>query len=129
MSKTPLITDRVLYHPALDDRFAQISGQPLAAIVCGVWSDTCVNLAIFDANGLVQNRTSVLLHQVGNQKPTGGRWCELVEAVGPPPMLGLPVVDIAQTGCVPAPCQLQTIWLTGDAIVLPDGTIVCSSKA
>lgn len=43
-------------------------GQPQAAIVAHVWSDTCVNLAVFDANGNASGRTSVLLHQDGNER-------------------------------------------------------------
>ena len=37
--------------------------QPKTALVCHVWSDTCVNLAVFDTNGVASNRTSVLLWQ------------------------------------------------------------------
>lgn len=69
---SPQIHDRVLYHPAPDDKFAQIGGQPLAAIVCAVHSSVCVNLVIFDAKGLAWNRESVLMR---DDIVAGGRWC------------------------------------------------------
>lgn len=77
----PQIHDRVLYHPAPDDKFAMIGNQPLAAIVCGVHNKTCVNLVIFDAKGLAWNRESVLFCR----DEAGGRWCEplLARASGP----------------------------------------------
>lgn len=46
------------------------NNQPLAAVVAHVWSDTCVNLAVFDANGFASSRTSVLLHQEGSPQPS-----------------------------------------------------------
>ncbi len=44
--------------------------QAQAALVCHVWSDTCVNLAVFDANGVASNRTSVLLFQGAGERPS-----------------------------------------------------------
>ncbi len=44
--------------------------QPKTALVCHVWSDTCVNLAVFDTNGNpTPGRTSVLLHQGEGERP------------------------------------------------------------
>ena len=71
----PTVGRVVWFHPSDDDVMARGSGT-LAAIVANVWSDTCVNLAVFDGNGNHHSRTSVLLVQEGNPVPTGGMWCE-----------------------------------------------------
>ena len=42
---------------------ARQGSEPLASIVCAVHSDTMVNLAIFDANGVPRQRQSVTLIQ------------------------------------------------------------------
>lgn len=47
-----------------------------AAIVCHVWSDTCVNLAVFDHNGNHFSHTSVRLVQEGEEVPESGIWCQ-----------------------------------------------------
>lgn len=127
----PQVSMPVLYWPHKDDHFVQygVEPQPLAATISFVWSDSCVNLAVMDANGLVQNRTIVLLHQ-GRDNATEdmgaalGRFCEFPEwfiklftptfIVNPAPIarLDLPldfVVGVAQTVASPAgtPDKLQ----------------------
>jgi len=71
----PTIGRVVLYHPP----FTPDSGSnetTLAAIVCHVWSDTCVNLAVFDANGVASNQTSVFLHQGEDGARPGSSYAE-----------------------------------------------------
>ena len=67
----PTVGRVVLFTPAKSDPMATIDGQPCAAIIAGVFSDTCVNLAVFDANGANHSRTSVPLIQDDNPKPDG----------------------------------------------------------
>jgi hypothetical protein len=64
----PTVGRVVLYHPP----FTADSGsneETYAAIVCHVWSDTCVNLAVFDSNGVASNQTSVFLFQGDGERP------------------------------------------------------------
>lgn len=65
---SPTVGRVVWFYPSLltgESGFAPPSGDmPLAAIVAHVWSDTMVNLAVFDANGKAHSRTSVqLIHE------------------------------------------------------------------
>lgn len=55
------------------------SGGKLAAMICAVWSDTCVNLVVFDGNGSLFSRSSVLLIQEDNAIPLGGMYCEWMQ--------------------------------------------------
>jgi hypothetical protein len=67
---------RVLwYYPFPSDPGPNPKDQPLAAIVAHVWSSSCVNLMVIDANGATYNRTSVLLVQEGASRPDLG-FCE-----------------------------------------------------
>lgn len=71
----PTVGRIVHYHPTFSDQERGMNftdTQPVAAMVACVWSDTCVNLTVFDANGYAHSRTSVLLHQEGNTKPGRG---------------------------------------------------------
>jgi hypothetical protein len=65
----PSIGRVVWYHPIDSEFRAVIEGQPHAAIVCGVWGDRMVNLAVHDANGNPYVKHSVTLHQDGDQEP------------------------------------------------------------
>lgn len=69
----PTVGRVVWYYPPGRDP----SQQPQAALVAHVWSDTCVNLAIFDDNGRPMSSPpiSVLLAQEGNEVPSGGNYC------------------------------------------------------
>jgi len=62
----PTIGRVVWYHPS---ELEGISDQPLAALVAYVWSDTLVNLAVFDSNGTSSGRTSVFLFQGDGERP------------------------------------------------------------
>jgi hypothetical protein len=66
----PTIGRVVWYWPnRIEDHICVGGDQALPALVCHVWSDTCINIAGFDANGIPFNRTSVLLVQDGNARP------------------------------------------------------------
>lgn len=69
---TPTVGRIVWYHPP-----ASIpTDQPWAAIVAHVWSDVCVNLAVFTPDGVMASDTSVLLLQDGASSPPEGSYCE-----------------------------------------------------
>lgn len=59
----------VWYYPSENDGIGRLNGQPLAAIVAGVHNDNLVNLAVFDAYGNSQQRSSVHLVQPGEDVP------------------------------------------------------------
>lgn len=66
---SPTVGRVVLYHPALTPDSGS-NERTLAAIVCHVWSDNCVNLAVFDENGIASNHTSVFLYQGDTERPS-----------------------------------------------------------
>jgi len=70
---SPTVGRVVWYYPA----GRKPHEQPQAALVAHVWSDTCVNLAIFDDNGqpYKPGKTSILLVQEGAEVPSGGDYC------------------------------------------------------
>ena len=62
----PTIGQVVWYHPC----GSSASDQPQAALIAHVWSDTCVNLAVFNPNGEASNQTSVFLYQGDTDRPS-----------------------------------------------------------
>jgi len=68
----PTIGLGVYFHPA---SWRGGDEQPLAAFVTYVWSDTCVNLAIFDRNGTPMSHppTRVLVVHTGEKPPEDDR--------------------------------------------------------
>ena len=110
----PTVGRVVHYVPHLNDAVAKSpNDQPHVALIAHVWTDECVNLAVFDSNGLPYQRTSVLLVQDGNPVPNSGgyaRWmpyqvaqagiAPILEAVaaeagGSEPLLGVTETDPA----------------------------------
>lgn len=69
--QTPTVGRVVHFFPATSDDLYR-NGEPLAATIVRVWTDTCVNLALFDGDAHLHARTSVLLHQDRNALPTAG---------------------------------------------------------
>ena len=73
----PTVGRVVLYNPGPNEQgLARNGNQPMVGLVATVWSDTCINIAGFDANGIPFNRTSVLLIQDGVPIPSGGMYAE-----------------------------------------------------
>lgn len=68
----PTIGRVVWYHPSPADAVAKNPGDIHPALVTKVWSDSSINLAIFDSNGVPYPRTSVLLVQDGEPSPASG---------------------------------------------------------
>lgn len=80
-------------------------GAPLAAIVAHVHSDRCVNLGVFDANGVVHSRCSVTLLQDDDAKPENGYYAEWM-----PFQKG----QAAKTEAIEAQVKLQSAPLTDE---------------
>lgn len=60
----PTIGRVVWYRPSKEDGITRdVKADRLAAIIALVHSDSMVNLAVFDADGMARSRTSVKLHQ------------------------------------------------------------------
>ena len=72
----PTVGRIALYHPPFEAD-SGTNERTYAAIICHVWSDTCVNLAVFDNNGVASSQTSVFLYQGddGTVRPSS-QYCE-----------------------------------------------------
>lgn len=70
----PITNGRVVYFVpnGLPDVAHADSVRPLTALVCHVWNDHLVNLAVFDSNGTHHQVTSVEFIQPGEPKPEPG---------------------------------------------------------
>lgn len=73
----PTIGRVVWFHPASNASDPGFAPAPIcAAIVAYVHSDNCVNLGVFDGNGVSHSKTSVRLIQDTDEAPEGGYYCE-----------------------------------------------------
>lgn len=76
----PAVGRVVWFHPSKNSAESGFSrhteGEPYAAIVAHVHSDTMVNLSVFDANGVTHSRTSVTLVQGDADAPAYGFYAE-----------------------------------------------------
>ena len=108
----PTIGRVVHFFPATSDALYS-NGEPLAATIVRVWSDTCVNLALFDGDAHLHRRTSVLLHQEENERPSSGfaAW---------PAREGLALKAKADTPPIPDTLLEQHIRESGAGIVRGD---------
>ena len=73
----PTVGRIVHYYPSKTDDaiFPCRPGEPLAAIISYVRSDTCVNLCVIDANGNHRSKREVLLVQPDSENPGSGGYC------------------------------------------------------
>jgi len=112
----PTVGRVVWFFPSLltsEAGFASPKGDaPLAAIIAHVWSETMVNLAVFDANGASHSRTSVrLVHEELTGDRPAEAFCTWMpfqkgqaakqDGAAASPLLGLPVrtlLDVPTAG-------------------------------
>lgn len=70
----PTVGRLLHFYPGPHERNA---GTQLVAIICHVWNDRMINVAVFDPNGKpwVGNTTSIQLVQPEDQEPEGSSYC------------------------------------------------------
>lgn len=76
----PTVGRVMLFHPAVDQQRQSFTmptiGEPLAAIVAAVlFKGACVNLSVFDANGVQHPKQGVPVVQDGQEPPPSGYYC------------------------------------------------------
>lgn len=72
----PTVGRVVLFHPSSNEASADFTPTKIcAAIIAYVHSDSMVNLAVFDGNGVAHSATSVFLFQDG-ETPPADFYCE-----------------------------------------------------
>jgi hypothetical protein len=111
----PTIGRVILYHPG--ERFSGVvhGKDPVPALITCVWSDTCINIGGFDANGNAFGATSVLLVQEGNPVPdtSYASWMPYQVAVAAgtvqPVLHALPVEDEPEVVSVEAVKPIEPV--------------------
>lgn len=73
IKSTPIVRQIVWHYPNESSTFHE--EDPFAGIMCQVWDDTHVDVAIFEGNGELKNSTSVYLIQPECKAPEGGDYC------------------------------------------------------
>lgn len=68
----PSVGRIVWFYPGVLDTIQRPQGEPLAAVIARVWTDSLVNLCVFDSNGLPAAKTSVPFIQDGAPRPEAG---------------------------------------------------------
>ncbi|HEY0200652.1 MAG TPA: Gp49 family protein [Burkholderiaceae bacterium] len=119
----PTVGRIVYYYPSTND-YLHSYGRPLAALICWVWSDTCVNLSVFDDTGMPRSRTSVLLHQDG-ERPSA-HFAEFPQHAAQPVAASLQVVLDPSSGTPLQPIddeQIEAELRTSPAVKAPRVTL------
>lgn len=73
----PSIGRVIWFHPEAGDKFITTQdNQPVPALICGIHSDTQINVGGFDFNGLPFARQGVRLLEVGESPTEGEAYAE-----------------------------------------------------
>lgn len=71
-ARKPQVSDILWYWPHQTEAVAKVPGQPMAAMIVAVWSDSNVSLTVVDANGVTYGRPSTQLLRPGEVRPDAG---------------------------------------------------------